>query len=107
MGAALHRSASSAFHPRLGSPGASCGETSNSVEQVEHSIVAILVITERMRSASAPMILPAFGAGVQVGGRMADMQRQPEHLIAERIDATARTGFSRTQRARLDGCCRR
>jgi len=34
------------------------------------------------------MILPAFGAGVQVGGRMADMQRQPEHLITERIDAT-------------------
>jgi hypothetical protein len=63
----------SAVQPRFGSPGASCGYISRSVEQVEHSIVAIFDITHGLQAA-ADRIVPAFGYNLQVSRRMAGMQ---------------------------------
>jgi hypothetical protein len=68
IGGAVHRSASSAFHPMFGSPGASCGYTSSSVEQVEHSIVAILEVTGIIAILQADQIMPVLGCpGSRVG----------------------------------------
>jgi hypothetical protein len=73
IGGALHRSASSALQQRFGSPRASFGQISSSVEQVEHSIVAIFDITDGLQAA-ADRIVTAFGCNLQVSRRIAAMQ---------------------------------
>jgi hypothetical protein len=59
----------------FGSPGASCGYTSSSVEQVEHSIVAILEVTGLIAFSRPIGIMPVPACAGQLDWLMADMSR--------------------------------